>query len=96
MQLSNVFTIKIFNKESIKRGNKIVFTANRLQYASLTDKTNLLKVVIPAGVIKTDEIREVLDFAPLGGEEGERIVQSLNNIDKEIANEYQGGKNNGK
>lgn len=96
MQLSNVFTIKIFNKESIKRGNRIVFTANRLQYASLTDKTNLLKVVIPAGVIKTDEIREVLDFAPLGGEEGERIVQSLNNIDKEIANEYQGGKNNGK
>lgn len=96
MQLSNVFTIKIFNKQSIKKGHKIVFTANRLQYASLTDKTNLLKVVIPAGVIKTDEIREVLDFAPLGGEEGERIVQSLNNIDREIANEYQGGKNNGK
>ena len=95
MQLSNVFTNKIFSKESIKKGHKIVFTANRLQYASLQDKTNLLKVVIPAGVIKTDEIREVLDFAPLGGEEGERIVQSLNNIDKKIANEYQGGKNSG-
>ena len=27
MQLSNVFTIKIFNKESIKRGNKIVLAA---------------------------------------------------------------------
>lgn len=95
MQLSNVFTNKIFSKESIKKGHKIVFTANRLQYASLQDKTNLLKVVIPAGVIKTDEIREVLDFAPLGGEEGERIVQSLNNIDKKIANEYQGGKSSG-
>lgn len=95
MQLSNVFTNKIFSKESIKKGHKIVFTANRLQYASLQDKTNLLKVVIPAGVIKTDEIRGVLDFAPLGGEEGERIVQSLNNIDKKIANEYQGGKNSG-
>lgn len=95
MQLSNVFTNKIFSKESIKKGHKIVFTANRLQYASLQDKTNLLKVVIPAGVIKTDEIREVLDFAPLGGEEGERIVQSLNNIDKKIANEYQGGKKSG-
>lgn len=95
MQFSNVFTIKIFNKQSIKKGHQIVFTANRLQYASLSDKTNLLKVVIPAGVIKTDEIREILDLVPLGGKEGEKIIQSLNNVDREIANEYQGGKNNG-
>ena len=95
MQFSNVFTIKIFNKQSIKKGHQIVFTANRLQYANLSDKTNLLKVVIPAGVIKTDEIREILDLVPLGGKEGEKIIQSLNNVDREIANEYQGGKNNG-
>ena len=95
MQFSNVFTIKIFNKQSIIKGHQIVFTANRLQYASLSDKTNLLKVVIPAGVIKTDEIREILDLVPLGGKEGEKIIQSLNNVDREIANEYQGGKNNG-
>ena len=35
-------------------------------------------------------------MAPLGGEEGKKILQSLNNIDSNIANDYQGGGNDGK
>ena len=35
-----------------------------------------------------------LDMTPLGGEEGKKIIQSLNNIDSTIANKYQGGKKN--
>ena len=34
-------------------------------------------------------------MAPLGGEEGKKILQSLNNIDSSIANDYQGGGSNG-
>lgn len=90
------FTNKTFKKESIKNGHKIVFTANRLQYASLASKTNLLKVMAPFGMFKKDEAREIIDLPPLGGEEGEKILQSLNNIDANIANTYQGGENNGK
>ena len=86
IQMSQAFTNKIFKKHSIKDGHKIVFTANRLQYASLNTKVNLLKVVAPWAMIKVDEGREILDLAPIGGEEGNRILQSLNNIDSAIAN----------
>ena len=91
MQMSYSFTNKIFKKQSIKEGHKIVFTANRLQYASLNTKTNLLKVVAPWAILKVDEGREILDLPPIGGEEGNRILQSLNNIDSSIANQYQIG-----
>ena len=94
IQMSYAFTNKIFKRQSIKNGHKIVFTANRLQYASLKTKTELLRVVAPWSMIKVDEGREILDLAPLGGEEGNRILQSLNNIDSSIANKYQvGGEN---
>lgn len=91
IQMGYAFTNKIFKKQSIKDGHKIVFTANRLQYASLKTKTDLLKVVAPWAMLKVDEGREILDLPPLGGEEGNRILQSLNNIDSTIANQYQIG-----
>ena len=91
IQMGQAFTNKIFKIESIKEGHQIVFTANRLQYASLKTKIDLLKVVAPWAMLKVDEGREILDLPPLGGEEGNRILQSLNNIDSTIANQYQIG-----
>lgn len=95
IQMSDAFTNKIFTYKAIKEGNKIVFTANRMQYASLSSKTKLLHEIAPFGLLKKDEAREIIDLPPLGGEEGEKILQSLNNIDSSIANDYQGGGNNG-
>ena len=91
IQMSYAFTNKIFKRKSIKEGHRIVFTANRLQYASLKTKIDLLRVVAPWAMIRVDEGREILDLSPLGGEEGNRILQSLNNIDSTIANKYQIG-----
>lgn len=91
IQMGQAFTNKIFKRKSIKEGHQIVFTANRLQYASLKTKTDLLRVVAPWAMLKVDEGREILDLPPLGGEEGNRILQSLNNIDSTIANQYQVG-----
>ena len=42
-------------------------------------------------MLRVDEGREILDLPPIGGEEGNRILQSLNNIDSSIANQYQVG-----
>lgn len=94
IQMSNAFTNKIFSYKARKDGHKIVFTANRLQYASLDSKINLIKVAGAYGLLTKDDGREILDMAPLGGEEGKKIIQSLNNIDSTIANKYQGGKEN--
>lgn len=94
IQMSGAFTNKIFSREARKEGHKIVFTTNRLQYASLSNKINLIKVAGAFGLLTKDDGREILDMAPFGGEEGKKILQSLNNIDSSIANNYQGGDNN--
>ena len=91
IQLEEAFTNAIFNEQSIKEGHRIIFTTHRLQYASLSQKIQMIKVVASYGMITKDEARELLDLAPIGGEEGEKIIQSLNNIDSSIANNYQGG-----
>lgn len=95
IQMSGAFTNKIFSYQARKDGHKIIFTANRLQYASLDSKINLIKVAGAYGLLTKDDGREILDMAPLGGEEGKKILQSLNNIDSSIANDYQGGGSNG-
>ncbi len=91
IQLSDAFTTKIFNKNAVKDGHKIVFTANRMQYANLDSKTKFIKEAGALGLLKKDEAREIFDLSPIGGEEGEKLIQSLNMIDSKIANNYQGG-----
>lgn len=95
IQMSDAFTNKIFSHKARKDGHKILFTANRLQYASLDSKINLIKIAGSYGLLTKDDGREILDMSPLGGEEGKKILQSLNNIDSSIANNYQGGKTDG-
>ena len=95
IQMSDAFTNKIFSIKARRDGHKIIFTANRLQYASLDQRINLIKVAGAYGLLTKDDGREILDMSPLGGDEGAKILQSLNNIDSSIANNYQGGKTNG-
>ena len=95
IQMSDTFTNKIFSYQARKEGHKIVFTANRLQYASLKTKILLLKEAGDRGMLRVDEGREIIDLCPIGGEEGNKMLQSLNYIDSSIANKYQGGNENG-
>ena len=89
LQMSYEFTNKIFSNKAILEGNKIVFTANKMQYKSLDKKIKLLGTVMPYGLLTKDLALEILDLPIIGGEEGKKIIQSLNNIDSSIANDYQ-------
>lgn len=91
IQLSDEFTYKIFDDRSIKEGHRIIFTANRIQYLAPKDKREILQTVLPYGLLTKDEALEILDLPPKGGEEGAKILQSLNNINSTIADQYQGG-----
>lgn len=87
LMLSLEFTNKLFSKTERYHGNRIVFEANRLQYAS-----NQTKIAIAEKMnnfMTINEIREVFNLAPI--EDGDRIMQDLNHIDSSIANDYQGG-----
>lgn len=62
IQLSDAFTNNIFNEEAIKNGNRIVFTTNRIQYASIDQKVKLLQTVLPYGLLTKDTALEILDL----------------------------------
>lgn len=96
IQMEQAFTNTIFNEKSIKEGHRIEFCVNRIKYAKTETKIKLLREVGVLGIIKVDEGREILDLPALGGEEGNKRLQTLNVINSTLADNYQGGNKNGK
>lgn len=87
LQMSLEFTNKIFTPTEKHFGNEIVFESNRLQYVSNNTKVNLLRYA--NNIMTINELREILNLAPR--EDGDVIMQDLNHIDSDIANDYQMG-----
>ena len=87
IRLSLELTRKVFTQREQAMGNQVMFEANRLQYASTQSKINLLKELMPMGLLSINEGREVFNMAPVAG--GDKRILSLNYIDAEKATEYQ-------
>ena len=94
IQMSQEFTIKIFSTNERNHGNSIVFTANRIHYASNSTKIDLLRYA--SNIMMIDELREILDLPELPNGEGQKILQDLNHINSTIADQYQVGDSNKK
>lgn len=87
VQMSMEFTYKVLTPGQRGFGNKIVFEAQRLQYASNKTKINIARYL--NNYFTINEIREIFNMAPT--EDGDKILQDLNHIDSDIANDYQKG-----
>lgn len=74
MQLSNEFTRKLFTRKEIGFGNRIIFEASNLQYASMTTKMNLVQMV-DRGAMLPNEWREILGLGPIEG--GDKPIRRL-------------------
>lgn len=74
MQMSNEYTRKLFTRRERGFGNKIIFEASSLQYASMSTKLNLLQMV-DRGAMTPNEWREVLNLGPI--EEGDKPIRRL-------------------
>lgn len=90
LQMSLEFSNKLFTATEQYHRNEIIFTSNRLQYASNNTKINLLRY--GNNVMTVNEMREVLNLEPV--EDGDKIMQDLNHIDSNVANKYQVGEEN--
>lgn len=88
IQMSQEFTSKLFTEREQGHGNEIIFEANRLAYASNKTKIALLKELAPLGLFTINEGREIFNMAPVEG--GEKRIQTLNVVDADKANKYQG------
>lgn len=85
--LSLEFTRKLFNEREQSFGNQIIFESGRLQFSSNRTKIELLKELMPLGLLTVNQALEVLNLAPVEG--GERRLQTLNVVDADRATEYQ-------
>ena len=65
IQLSEVLTDMTFTSREQSNGNRVDVTANRLQYASLTQRIEMARELGDRGMIMRDEIRELFNLAPL-------------------------------
>ena len=86
-QLSLEFTRKIFSEREIAFGNEIIFESGRLQFSSNQTKINLIKELIPYGLLSINQAMEILNLPPV--ENGDRRLQTLNVIESDKATEYQ-------
>ncbi len=74
MQLSNEFTRKLFTRRERGFGNKIIFEASNLQYASMGTKLNL-QAMVDRGAMTPNEWRETFGLAPVEG--GDKPIRRL-------------------
>lgn len=66
MQLSGEYTRKLFSRRERGFGNKIMFEASNLTFASMQTKLNLVQYV-DRGIMTPNEVRDILHYAPLDG-----------------------------
>ena len=65
LQLSLVMSNMTFTEREIVRGNQILFTANRLQYASNTSKLSIVTQLFDRGFLTHNQGREVFNMLPI-------------------------------
>jgi len=74
MQLAGEFTRKLFSRRERGFGNKIIFEAASLQYASMSTKMNLVQMV-DRGAMTPNEWRSILSLGPIEG--GDKPIRRL-------------------
>lgn len=85
--LSMEFTAKVFTDREQAFGNSIVFEAGRLQYSSNKTKVELIKELMPLGLLTVNQALEILNMPSV--EDGEKRLQTLNVVDADRVTEYQ-------
>ena len=71
IQCSEVLTSMLFSPTEQSHGAKILVTANRLQYMSVTAKISMAQQLGDRGALLIDEIRELFNYAPLPDNSGQ-------------------------
>ena len=74
MQLSQEFTRKLFSRRERGTGNKIIFEASNLAFASMNTKLNLVQFV-DRGIMTPNEVRAIMNMAPAPG--GDEYIRRL-------------------
>jgi HK97 family phage portal protein len=71
IKLSDALSKLVFSERERNNGNRITFTANRLQYMNISAKISMAQQLGDRGVLTIDEIRELFNYPALPDGAGE-------------------------
>lgn len=72
IQLSQVLTSMLFTDAEIAAGNMVYLSANRLNYASNSEKVNIVSNLFDRGMITVNQGLSIFNLPPLDTEDGDR------------------------
>lgn len=88
IQFSDVVSRMFFSKTERMNGNKILATANRMQYMSNKDKLEMISQFMDRGIFTINESREILNLDPVEGGDVRTVRGEYKNAD-DVNNEVQ-------
>lgn len=72
IQFSEVMTKMLYTLREQSQGNKVMATANRLQYLSNQDKLNVSSQMLDRGIMSINDVREIWNLPPV--DDGDRRI----------------------
>ena len=87
VQFSDVMTKMLFTFREQTQGNRVMATANRLQYLSNTEKLNVSSQMLDRGIMSINDIREIWNLQPVDGGDVRIIRGEYWNADEKVAEE---------
>ena len=87
IQFSDVMTKMLFTFREQSQGNRVMATANRLQYMSNKDKLDVSAQMLDRGIMTINEIREIWNLAPVEGGDSRIIRGEYYSADEKLEGE---------
>ena len=87
IQFSEVMTRMLFTLREQSQGNRVMATANRLQYLSNTEKLNVSSQMLDRGIMSINDVREIWNLPPVDGGDVRIIRGEYWNADEKVTEE---------
>lgn len=84
IQFSDVMTKMLFTFREQAQGNRLMATANRLQYLSNADKLNVSSQMLDRGIMSINDIRDIWNLPPVDGGDQRIIRGEYYNADEKL------------
>ena len=87
IQFSEVMTRMLFTLREQAQGNRVMATANRLQYLSNSEKLNVSSQMLDRGIMSINDVREIWNLPPVDGGDARIIRGEYYNADEKVTEE---------
>ena len=94
IQFSEVVTKMLFTLREQTQGNKVMATANRLQYLSNKEKLEVSSQMLDRGIMSINDVREIWNLPPVEGGDVRIIRGEYWNADEKVTEEEENAENN--